>query len=528
MTTTESAALGAQDGATIPGRPMQAGRLDHVALTSVLDERTREILERRRDESTVRRRGWLVKRALMWADLFGLAFGFILAQLLFHARGGTGLSHIGLGAETLLFCATLPGWLVVAKLYGLYDRDESRANHSTADDIVGVFHLVTITAWLLLAIGWATRVVSPAFAKVVIFWALAIPLVTLARAGARALCRGRHAYVQNTVVVGAGDVGQLVARKILQHPEYGINLVGFVDDRPKEQLPGLERMTILGPQDKLTEIVSGLDIERVIVAFSNDTYDRVTDLVRSLHDLEVQIDIVPRLFDLVTPSTEIHTLEGIPLLGVPQLHLSRSSRLLKRAADAVLAALGLVALAPVFLVTACLIKLDSDGPVFFRQVRMGSGGWRFTIFKFRTMVADAEERKAELEHLNKHAQNGDDPRMFKIPDDPRITRVGRLLRRFSIDELPQLVNVFRGEMSLVGPRPLIPDEHRNVADWARKRLDLRPGMTGLWQVLGRSDIPFDEMVKLDYLYVTTWSLWNDFRLLFRTIPLVARGRGGSY
>jgi exopolysaccharide biosynthesis polyprenyl glycosylphosphotransferase len=278
----------------------------------------------------------------------------------------------------------------------------------------------------------------------------------------------------------------------------------------------------------LREIVSELDIERVIVAFSNDSFERTIDLVRSLKNLEVQVDVVPRLFDLVSPSTEIHTLEGIALLGMPPLHLSRSARLLKRTMDVVLAAAGLVVLAPLLAVIAVLIKLDSPGPVFFRQTRMGSGGDLFRIFKFRSMAADAEERKTELVHLNRHAQPGSDPRMFKIPDDPRITRIGRFLRRSSLDELPQLVNVLKGEMSLVGPRPLILDEDRHVGDWARTRLDLRPGITGLWQVLGRSDIPFDEMVKLDYLYVTTWSLWQDFRLLFRTIPLVLQPRGGSY
>jgi lipopolysaccharide/colanic/teichoic acid biosynthesis glycosyltransferase len=150
------------------------------------------------------------------------------------------------------------------------------------------------------------------------------------------------------------------------------------------------------------------------------------------------------------------------------------------------------------------------------------------MYKFRTMVADAEERKGEFAHLNRHARRDSDSRMFKIWNDPRTTRVGRFLRLASLDELPQLVNVLKGEMSLVGPRPLIPEEDSFVNGWARKRLDLKPGMTGLWQVLGRNEIPFDEMVKLDYLYVTSWSLWNDCRLLFRTIPLVLNGQGGRY
>ena len=155
-------------------------------------------------------------------------------------------------------------------------------------------------------------------------------------------------------------------------------------------------------------------------------------------------------------------------------------------------------------------------------MRMGAGDRTFRVFKFRTMVEDAESRKPELAHLNMH--NGDDPRMFKVPDDPRVTRLGRFLRRWRIDELPQLLNVLSGSMSLVGPRPLILDEDQHVASWARRRLDLKPGITGLWQVLGASDIPFDEMTKLDYLYVTNWSLREDLRLILLTLPALTRAR----
>jgi lipopolysaccharide/colanic/teichoic acid biosynthesis glycosyltransferase len=198
--------------------------------------------------------------------------------------------------------------------------------------------------------------------------------------------------------------------------------------------------------------------------------------------------------------------------------------LIKRSFDLVLSALGLIVLAPLFLVIGVLIKLDSRGPIFFRQPRMGCNDRVFRIYKFRTMTTDAEERKPELSHLNRHAQHGGDPRMTKIPNDPRVTRVGRVLRRFSLDEFPQLINVLTGEMSLVGPRPLILDEDQHVKDWARRRILIRPGITGLWQVLGSSNIPFDEMVKLDYRYVTHWSLWLDLKLILRTIPAVLRPR----
>jgi lipopolysaccharide/colanic/teichoic acid biosynthesis glycosyltransferase len=216
----------------------------------------------------------------------------------------------------------------------------------------------------------------------------------------------------------------------------------------------------------------------------------------------------------------------LPLVSLPPARLSPSARLMKRSLDLLVAVFALLVLGLPFALVALVIKLESRGPVFFRQARIGEGGKPFEIWKFRTMVADADSRKTEFEHLNMHRAPGGDPRMFKIAGDPRITRAGRVLRRFAIDELPQLFNVVRGEMSLVGPRPLIPEEHQFVTDWGHKRLTLRPGMTGLWQVLGRSGIPFDEMVRLDYVYVNTWSLWNDVRLLARTIPVVLASRGG--
>jgi len=178
-----------------------------------------------------------------------------------------------------------------------------------------------------------------------------------------------------------------------------------------------------------------------------------------------------------------------------------------------------------FALIAAAIKVDSRGPVFFRQVRMGQGGKAFRIHKFRSMHADAEQRKSEIAHLNRHLANGGDPRMFKVPNDPRVTRVGSWLRRSYLDELPQLIDVVKGDMSLVGPRPLILGEHAYVSDWAERRLALRPGITGFWQVLGGSDIPFQEMTRLDYLYVTDWSLARDLALIFKTIPAVLRSRG---
>jgi exopolysaccharide biosynthesis polyprenyl glycosylphosphotransferase len=219
----------------------------------------------------------------------------------------------------------------------------------------------------------------------------------------------------------------------------------------------------------------------------------------------------------------LHDVGGVPLVSVKAPRLSGLARLLKRTMDVALAGVGLVLLAPLFGYAALRIKLESPGPVFFRQERMGAGGKTFQIFKFRSMHADADERKDEVGHLNIHREDG--PRMFKVPNDPRITRFGRFLRKWSLDELPQLINVVRGEMSLVGPRPLILGEDENIHGHERRRLGITPGVTGLWQVLGRSDIPFSEMVTLDYIYVTNWSLWGDVKLLVRTVPVVFRGNG---
>jgi exopolysaccharide biosynthesis polyprenyl glycosylphosphotransferase len=498
--------------------PLLRGFELHDELKAIVDERTLEILDHRRRTAIVRRRGWLVRRMLLGADVIGLLAAMLFAEAIVGTRSDAG--SVDSFTETLLLIASIPGWIIVAKLYGLYDKDEERTDHSTTDDLSGVFHVITIGTWLFWASAYLTGVARPTALKLVVFWVTATLLVSLGRATARSLSRRSMTYLQNTVILGAGDVGQLIAHKLMQHPEYGINLVGFIDDRPKERRDDLDHLALLGGIDRLPTVVRLFDVERVIVAFSNDAREDVLSVVRELNELNVQVDIVPRFFDVVSPGVDLHSVEGLPLIGLRAPRLSRSSTLLKRGLDLAVAGVGLLVLAPFFAAVALAIKLDSAGPVFFHQVRMGARGQTFSIFKFRTMALDADARKAEVTHLNKHARDGGDPRMFKIDDDPRATRLGRVLRRLSIDELPQLWNVLRGEMSLVGPRPLILEEDAHVIDWAERRLDLKPGITGIWQVLGRDGIPFEEMVKLDYVYVTSWNLGGDMRLLLRTIPRV--------
>lgn len=495
----------------------------HAQLLDLVDNRTRELIEKR--QGSVRRRGWLVRRALAAADASGVLLAFVVTQAVFSEDLPAQYDRVSTNVEIVLFALTLPFWVVLGRVYNLYSSDEERTDHSTVDDFTGVFNMLTVGAWLFFALAYVLDFANPSFPKLALFWLLAITLVPVGRTIARALCRRSDTYVLNTLIVGAGHVGQRVARKLLQHPEYKVNIVGFVDEHPRERIDGLAHLAVIGPPSELPEIVSGLDVDRVIVAFSHWSHEETLEMIRGLNQQGVQVDIVPRLFEALGPHATVHAAEGLTLIGLPPARLSRSSLLLKRAMDVSLSLVGILVLFPAFLVVATAIKLDSRGPVLFRQVRMGRGDRRFRILKLRTMVADADTHKGEIAHLNKHA--GADDRMFKAPNDPRVTRVGRLLRRYSIDELPQLMNVLRGDMSLVGPRPLIPEEHRHVDGWGLRRLDLKPGITGLWQVLGRDDIPFGEMVELDHRYVTTWSLFEDLRLLLRTVPAVLQGAGGS-
>jgi exopolysaccharide biosynthesis polyprenyl glycosylphosphotransferase len=245
------------------------------------------------------------------------------------------------------------------------------------------------------------------------------------------------------------------------------------------------------------------------------------DLVHRCKELSLKVSLLPQLFSAMGPSVEVDHVEGVTVLGINPPVLPRTARYLKRSLDLAVSAILLLLAAPLMVLIAIAIKLESRGPVFFKQRRIGRGGRPLQVVKFRTMVVDAEKQTQELMAASQHSG------WLKLEHDPRITRVGRILRRLSLDELPQLWNILKGQMSLVGPRPLIESEDRQVDGWERTRLELTPGLTGLWQVLGRTNIPFDEMVKLDYLYVTNWSLWTDIRLILRTFPAVITRRGAN-
>jgi exopolysaccharide biosynthesis polyprenyl glycosylphosphotransferase len=470
------------------------------------------------------RRGWLVRRALLAADATGLLLAFFLTELLFVNDPRVG--GIGIGLESVIFVCSLPVWLVAAKLYGLYDRDEERATHSTADEVVNVFHLVTVGVWFYYATSWLVGFSHPNQAKLATFWVLAFTAMIAMRLAARALARRHPAYIQNAVIVGAGDIGQLIARKVIQHPEYRINLVGFADANPKQMRRDVAGVPVLGTLADVDEIVQANAVDRVIVSFSQDRDEQFLDLVRALRVHDVQIDVVPRLFDTVGPSSSVHSVEGLPLISVASVRISRSSRVLKRCIDVVGASLLLVLTAPLLCVIAVLIRRDSPGPAFFRQVRLGMDMRRFTLLKFRTMYegTDHAPHFDYLKGIVALKALPADNNLYKLDRSAEVTRVGGWLRRTSLDELPQLLNVLRGDMSLVGPRPSIPYEVELYAPHQLERFAVPAGLTGLWQVEARAHSTFGEALDLDVAYVRGWSLGLDLRLLLRTPLLMFRKR----
>jgi exopolysaccharide biosynthesis polyprenyl glycosylphosphotransferase len=276
----------------------------------------------------------------------------------------------------------------------------------------------------------------------------------------------------------------------------------------------------LGEIEGLPQILTQHEVERVIIAPGAGDEEKMLDVIRLVKALNMSVSVLPRLLEVVGSSSRFDEIDGIWLLGVRQFGLSRSSQCLKRMMDIAGSVIGLVILAPLLLTLAIAIKLDSRGPVLFRQSRIGRRGQRFWMLKFRSMADGADQIKDTLRERNE-AEGG----LFKITDDPRVTRVGRFLRRTSLDELPQLLSVLTGDMSLVGPRPLVQDEDALIEGWRRRRLAVRPGMTGQWQIFGSSRIPMHEMVKIDYMYGANWSLWLDLKILLRTIPYMLSRRG---
>ena len=389
-----------------------------------------------------------------------------------------------------------------------------------------VYRIINAAAKSVVVILAITFVLQPlGYSRLLLSEAgiIAIILLALSRMvqnGIVGWLRARGVGVSRVIIVGAGEVGRTVMRTIVARPELGHQIVGFVDDNPEKGQTDIGRFKALGSTNNLARLIEEESVDEVIITLPWMYHRKIMGIVRECARWQVSARIVPDLFQMSLSKVDVDDLGGVPLIGVREVGFGRGALLIRRGIDIVGAIAGLVLGAPLLALIALAIRLDSPGPILFRQTRVGAGGKLFQICKFRSMHEGAE---AELERL-RDLNEADGP-IFKIQDDPRLTRVGRFLRHTSLDELPQLWNVLRGEMGLVGPRPPLPAEVSRYMEWHKKRLEVRPGLTGLWQVSGRSLLSFDEMVLLDIYYIENWSLWLDFKILLRTIPQVLFGDG---
>ena len=331
----------------------------------------------------------------------------------------------------------------------------------------------------------------------------------------------RETAVDRVLVLGAGETGRGLIRTLLARPDLGFKAIGYLHDGSQENNIGLGRIPHLGTFADLSRLLQTTpNLHTVFIAVPGEMYPQTIPLLHICQEHGIPAQVVPDLLQLNLNRVEFNNMAGIPMLGVREVGMSRWQRALKRALDLLIIAIAGI---PALLLTgiiAVAIKLDSPGPIFYAADRVGRNGKLFKMYKFRSMVADAEQRKKELEALNE----ADGP-IFKIKNDPRLTRVGKFLRRSSLDELPQLWNVLLGQMSLVGPRPPLQEEVDQYKPWHRQRLAVIGGLTGLWQVSGRSDLTFDELCLLDIYYIENWSLAMDIRILLQTIPHSLFGRG---
>lgn len=419
------------------------------------------------------------------------------------------------------FALVLTVLLMLAyKLGGVYDQPRGAA---WLDEVYALVGGTTTGIVIVTAITFWFR--PQVYSRLMFIWAggIIVTLLSLGRLVKRWVLESRMRRgigVDRLLIVGAGEVGRRLMRNIVAQPELGYQVIGFVDDDPDKNKTDIGRFKALGGIDNLPRVVQEKAIDEVIVTLPWMHHRKILGIMRQCEREQVRARIVPDLFQLALSRVDIEDLGGIPIIGVKEVSITGWNLAFKRASDIVLSLAALILLSPLTLLISVAIKLDSPGPILFKQVRVGKGGRRFVFHKFRSMRQGAEGERRQLA-----ARDEVMGATFKIRHDPRCTRVGRFLRRTSLDELPQFYNVLRGEMSLVGPRPAIPSEVEQYQEWHRRRLEIPPGITGLWQVSGRSQLTFDEMCLLDIYYLENWSPLLDLKIALKTIPAVLAGRG---
>jgi exopolysaccharide biosynthesis polyprenyl glycosylphosphotransferase len=488
--------------------------MESSTVTEPSHDRPLEVASAKTDNprNRARERGRVLARMLVAGDVLAAMAASAIALL------GLGLISVAPSSLVYVLVAGLI-WPLLAFSIGLYRSDQLTAWASAISEIPRAFVAVMLITWPLFGVAsllGLDEVIGLTFLTVAATAALAGVSRTIVRAGLHRAPELR----QRTLILGSGVVAGQVVNKLQNNGQFGLVPVGMVDDEVHNV--GTPDLPWMGRFDDLDTIIETQQIDRVIIAFSRASHEQLLESIRACRDAGVAIDVVPRLFEFLEGVQALDQVGGLPVLSIGAAHLTSVSMAAKRALDLAGSLIAIALLSPLMIATAIAIKLESPGPVFFRHPRAGRRRSSFQLIKFRSMYIDAEQRKREFEDLNEAG----DGVMFKIREDPRITRVGRIIRRFSLDELPQLFNVLKGEMSLVGPRPLIFPETDALEElWHLRRLELRPGLTGPWQIYGRSQSPFQEMVRFDYQYVAGWSLARDIEILLATLPAVVSGRG---
>lgn len=420
-----------------------------------------------------------------------------------------------------VFAPVLLGLIPVALLTiafgGLYRQ---RRGTEWFDDIPSVARSIALATMTLFAGVALLRYPATSRLTFILTWVTATLFVIVGRALVQlvaSILHQRGIGVERVLVVGGNNLGRIIMQSLASRSYLGYHVIGFVDD---DRAGDFGRFRHLGGLDDVERLAEEEKIDQVIVALPAASHAAILRIVDHCRQGQVSFKLVPDLYEMSLSRVDVDTVSGIPLIGLKDVSIIGWNALTKRAIDVLVAALAIMVLSPILAVIALLIKLESRGPILYRHTRIGKNRQPFTMFKFRSMRQDADKLRAAM----LKEQDGDN-RLFKDRRDPRITRVGSVIRRWSLDELPQFWNVLIGDMSVVGPRPQIPPEVANYEDWHYKRLAVSPGLTGLWQVSGRSELTFDEMVIYDIYYIENWSLGLDFRILLRTVPAVLQGRG---
>ncbi len=424
-------------------------------------------------------------------------------------------------------------WPVFFILFSVYD---GRRNETLKAELLNVFLAIVISTLTLAGLLYFTYRETPRV-LVMIFFALDVCLLVGGRLTwgiYRTLAKKTETIQRRKVlVVGAGPVGQKAVQQLKKYAHGDVDLIGYLDDDLKKQEGVFEGLPVLGTLDQVQAIVQEHRVNDAIIALPLRAHKRLVEICQTLQKLSVHVHVIPDLFALSFPNATLDGFGGIPVIDLGQPGIRGIRRALKRAFDVTAVTLSLPFLSPLFALIAILIKLDSKGPVLYKQERIGENGRVFTMYKFRSMYVNADPsiHKEHVQRLIKQnlrpEQLGTKKDSLKLEDDPRITRIGKFIRKTSLDELPQLINVLRGEMSLVGPRPPLVYEAELYQEWHKRRFEVPPGITGLWQVKGRNQVSFDEMVRMDLEYIQNQSLWLDIKLLLQTPRAVIQARGAG-